>query len=85
MVRVFDRVIDSDNNDEGNKNIVVDLFYNQTNNTLIDKVTNSELNFEGKFIKGQLHDKQLKRLPMDQGFWFEWVAFHPETEVYQLK
>ncbi len=85
MVRVFDRVIDSDNNDEGNKNIVIDLFYNQTNNTLIDKVTNSELNFEGKFIKGQLQDIQLKRLPMDQGFWFEWVAFHPETEVYQLK
>ena len=75
MVRVFDRVIDSDNNDEGNKNIVIDLFYNQTNNTLIDKVTNSELNFEGKFIKGQLQDIQLKRLPMDQGFWFEWVAF----------
>lgn len=85
MVRVFDCVIDSDNNDEGNKNIVIDLFYNQTNNTLIDKVTNSELNFEGKFIKGQLQDIQLKRLPMDQGFWFEWVAFHPETEVYQLK
>ncbi|HJU59079.1 MAG TPA: DUF3179 domain-containing protein [Nitrososphaeraceae archaeon] len=85
MVRVFDRVIDSDNNDEGNKIIVVDLFYNQANNTLIDKVTNSELNFEGKFIKGQLQDKQLKRLPMDQGFWFEWAAFHPETEVYQLK
>ncbi len=85
MVRVFDRVIDSDNNDEGNKNIVIDLFYNQTNNTLIDKVTNSELNFEGKFIKGQLQDIQLKQLPMDQGFWFEWVAFHPETEVYQLK
>ena len=19
---------------------------------------------------------------MDQGFWFEWIAFHPETEVF---
>ena len=22
---------------------------------------------------------------MDQGFWFEWVAFHPETEVFSIK
>ena len=84
MVRVFDRVIDSDDDNEGN-NITVDLFYNQANNTLIDRVTNSEVNFDGKFINGQLQDKQLKRLPMDQGFWFEWTAFYPETEVYQLK
>jgi len=25
---------------------------------------------------------QLTRMPMDPGFWFEWVAFHPETQVY---
>ncbi len=80
MIRVFDRVIDD--SDESKKEIVVDLFYNQANNTLIDKVTSSELNFDGKFIKGQLKDKQLNRLPMDQGFWFEWAAFHPETEVF---
>ena len=79
MVRVFDRVIDNDDED---KKIMVDLFYNETTNTLIDKVTSSELNFDGKFIKGQLKDKQLNRLPMDQGFWFEWAVFHPETEVF---
>ncbi|HSF49638.1 MAG TPA: DUF3179 domain-containing protein [Nitrososphaeraceae archaeon] len=84
MVRVFDRVIDNDNSEESKKEIVVDLFYNQANNTLIDKVTDSELNFEGNFINGQLKDKQLNRLPMDQGFWFEWAAFHPETEVFAI-
>ena len=36
MVRVFDRVIDNENK---NEKIVVDLFYNETNNTLRDKVT----------------------------------------------
>jgi hypothetical protein len=41
--------------------------------------------FDGKFINGQLQDKQLKRLAMDQGFWFEWTAFHPETEVFSIK
>lgn len=80
MVRVFDRVIDDDNNNK----IVVDLFYNETNNTLRDRTTDSEVNFEGKFINGQLQDKQLKRLPMDQGFWFEWTAFYPETEVFPI-
>ena len=23
--------------------------------------------------------EQLKRIPMEPGFWFEWVAFHPDT------
>ena len=86
MIRVFDPVIDSsDVDDEGNKIIVVDLFYNNTNNTLIDRITGSVLNFDGKFISGQLENKQLKRLPMDQGFWFEWIVFHPETEVFSIK
>ena len=83
MVRVFDRVIDDYN--EGNKKIVVDLFYNETNTTLKDRTTDSELNFDGKFINGQLQDRQLKRLPMDQGFWFEWAAFYPETDVLAIK
>lgn len=81
MIRVFDRVIDG--NDDGNK-IVVDLFYNETTNTLIDRVTGSELNFDGKFINKQLQGKKLERLPMDHGFWFEWAAFHPETEVFSI-
>ena len=82
MTRVFDRVIDNENKDD---KIGVDLLYNETTNILIDQVTNSEVNFDGKFILGPLENKQLKRLPMDQGFWFEWVAFHPETEVFSIK
>lgn len=84
MVRVFDPVIDDDIDGE-NKKIVVDLFYNATNNTLIDRETGSELNFEGEFINGPLEHKALQRISTDPGFWFEWVAFHPETEIYQLK
>jgi hypothetical protein len=26
--------------------------------------------------------RQLIRLPFDQGFWFEWIAFHPTTGLY---
>ena len=78
MIRVFDRFLD-------NEKKVTDLFYNKENNTLIDIVTGSELNFDGKFINGPLQDKQLKRLSMDQGFWFTWAAFHPETEIFFIK
>jgi Protein of unknown function (DUF3179) len=49
---------------------------------LIDKQTGSEWNFEGKAINGKMKGKQLARLPFDEGFWFEWVAFHPGTAVY---
>ena len=56
--------------------------YNAINNTFIDKQTRSQWNFDGKAIDGQMKGKQLIRLPFDQGFWFEWVAFHPKTELY---
>ena len=83
MVRVFDRIIDN-NEDKGEK-IAVELFYNKTTNTLRDIVTDSEVNFDGEFISGPFENKQLKQLPMDQGFWFEWVAFHPATEIFSIK
>ena len=47
------------------------------------KQTNSLWNFEGKAISGQMKGKQLTRLSYDEGFWFEWVAFHPKTELYK--
>lgn len=84
MVRAFERVVNDDVDGESKK-IVVDLFYNATNNTLIDNVTGSQLNFEGEFINGPLENKALQRISVDPGFWFEWVAFHPETEIYQMK
>ncbi|MEO9309980.1 MAG: DUF3179 domain-containing protein [Nitrososphaera sp.] len=47
-----------------------------------DVQTSSEWNFDGLAISGPLKGKQLNRLPLSPGFWFEWFAFHPETEVY---
>ena len=56
--------------------------YNVTNNRFTDKQTGSIWDFEGKSIEGPLKGKQIVRLPFDQGYWFEWVAFHPETRIY---
>ena len=44
--------------------------------------TGSQWDFEGKSTEGPLKGKQLLRLPFDEGYWFEWVAFHPGTKVY---
>ena len=49
---------------------------------VIDVKTNSEWNYDGLAISGILQGEQLQRLPMSPGFWFEWVAFHPNTLLY---
>jgi Protein of unknown function (DUF3179) len=56
--------------------------YNFTNNTFRDKQTSSQWDFEVKSIEGPLKGKQLLRLPFDEGYWFEWAAFHPATKLY---
>jgi hypothetical protein len=74
MVRVYDRMPV-----EGK---VLEFEYNNSNNKIIDKQTGSEWNFSGEAINGTLKGKHLIRLPLDEGFWFEWVAFHPQTALY---
>jgi len=73
MVRAFDPVVDDQ---------ALQYKYNPQNNTFVDLQTASEWNFEGIAINGELKGKELIRLPYDEGFWFEWVAFHLETELY---
>lgn len=71
MVRAYDRSVDGQ---------VLDFQYND--GKIVDRQTSSEWNFEGEAIQGEMIGKQLTRLPFDEGFWFEWVAFHPETSLY---
>lgn len=73
MVRAFDPVVD---------NQTLKFRYDSQNNTFVDMHTGSEWNFEGMAINGEFRGKELNRLPFDEGYWFEWVAFHPETELY---
>ena len=58
------------------------LDFEYSDGKLIDSQTNSEWNYEGLATSGTMKGTQLTRMPMDPGFWFEWVAFHPDTEVY---
>jgi len=59
------------------------LEFEWSKDVIIDKQTQSQWNIEGKAISGPLEGEQLKRIVYDPGFWFEWAAFHPETELYE--
>jgi Protein of unknown function (DUF3179) len=73
MVRVFDPIVNG-------QSLLFES--NSSNNTFVDKQTSSQWNFDGISIEGPMKGKHLLRLPIDEGFWFEWAAFHPGTKVY---
>jgi hypothetical protein len=70
MVRAYDRVVDG---------VTVEFHYD--NGNIVDQ-TGTMWNLDGEAVEGEMKGKKLTRLPFDEGFWFEWVAFHPETELY---
>ena len=74
MIRVYDRMIIGDK--------MLEFEYNESNNKITDKQTGTEWNFDGDAVKGRLKGTHLTRLPFDEGFWFEWVAFHSQTALY---
>jgi hypothetical protein len=73
IVRVFNSTLD------GQK---MDFQYSKNSTKITDKQTGSEWNFDGIGIAGPMIGKHLIRLPFDEGFWFEWVAFHPKSALY---
>ncbi len=48
---------------------------------LLDLETLSEWDFQGKAIKGELTGRQLPRVDLLLDYWFDWVKYHPTTEV----
>jgi hypothetical protein len=70
MARAYDRVVDGQT-----------LKFRYEYGRIIDQ-TGSVWNLDGEAVEGELKGKKLERLPFDEGFWFEWVTFHPETELY---
>jgi len=71
MTRAFNRVVDG-----------TILEFEYVDGKIIDTQTNSQWNFEGDAIEGQLMGKKLEREVFNPGFWFEWIAFHPNSLVY---
>jgi len=69
--RAFDRTVNGE---------VLEFEY--SNNKIMDLQTGSIWNYDGVAISGDMQGVEMKRIPFNPGFWFEWVAFHPDTEVY---
>jgi len=69
--RAFERIIDDD---------ILDFVY--SNDKIFDSQTNSEWNYDGLAISGEYEGRQLNRMTIEPGFWFEWVAFHPNTLIF---
>ena len=69
--RVFERIVDGE---------ILDFVY--SDNKILDSKTNSEWNYDGLAINGEYAGKQLNRIAIAPGFWFEWVAFHPNTLIF---
>ena len=80
MARVFDRSVQLESS--GSQITTLQLEYESSSNLLVDKETGTKWNFDGKAVEGSMKGKSLTRLPLDEGFWFSWVAFHPDTQVY---
>ncbi len=59
------------------------LTFDFIDDTIIDIETKSIWNYDGLAISGSMEGTQLVRVPFDPGFWFEWVAFHHTTEVFE--
>ncbi|CAN5774831.1 DUF3179 domain-containing protein [soil metagenome] len=53
--------------------------------TLIDEQTRSRWTYDGLAIKGEMEGMQLTEIVAVKSFWFAWVAFHPETEIWQAE
>jgi hypothetical protein len=81
MVRVFDRSIIHPES-SSTEVTTLQLEYESSSNLLVDKETGTKWNFDGKAVEGSMKGKSLTRLSLDEGFWFSWVAFHPNTEAY---
>ena len=70
--RAFDREVDD-----------MILEFEFRNGKIFDVQTETEWNYDGLAVSGELAGAQLTRLGFNPGFWFEWAAFHPQTEVYE--
>ncbi|MFZ8907744.1 MAG: DUF3179 domain-containing protein [Nitrosopumilaceae archaeon] len=69
--RAFDRNLNGD---------ILEFEY--VDEKIIDTKTKSMWNYNGLAISGPLEGSQLTRMSMEPGFWFSWVAFHPDTVVW---
>lgn len=58
------------------------LEFEEKDNKLLDKQTQSEWNFDGVAISGSYSGQRLQQIPAKSAMWFSWLSTHPMTELY---
>lgn len=58
------------------------LQFQYVDGKITDAKTESVWSYDGLAISGPLEGNYLTRISMEPGFWFSWVAFHPDTAVW---
>ena len=61
----------------------VALTFEKNNKLFIDNQTGSVWDFSGRCVEGKWKGSQLDLMPHSNHFAFAWLAFHPETEIFQ--
>jgi hypothetical protein len=61
----------------------INLTFEFQEGRFIDVETRSKWNEYGEAVEGELLGAVMKRVSGHKAFWFAWVDFHPETEVYR--
>ena len=51
---------------------------------MIDEETNSQWDYLGRCVEGELKGKQLKQIQSYQQFVRAWIIFHPHTDFYKF-
>ena len=59
------------------------LTFNFDGKKIVDEQTGSTWNLQGQAIAGEFSGQQLTQIVSVNHFWFSWVAFKPETRIYQ--
>ena len=74
-VRAFDRRLDGR---------ALELFRREDSPSLVDAETGSSWDFTGRAVEGALAGRRLEKIPSLKDYWFDWLAYHPDTGVYLL-
>ena len=59
------------------------LTFERRDGRFVDRETGSRWNLAGEAIVGPLAGEHLTPIPHGNHFWFAWVAFRPDTELWQ--
>ena len=62
---------------------VLSFVADESGGFFVDDQTGSEWSLLGRALSGGLEGAQLRPLRAENGFWFVWVAFRPETIIYK--